>query len=108
MNKALSDSIKEEYIRNNMELFEMAYLEWSHRVHTRTRFKRSPTAYTNFIKKVRMDFNYSPKTCAIDIWNRFLFTPITMGIDERVRKEKLKNPNIRRVLGYITPVKEFV
>jgi len=108
MNKALSDSIKEEYVRNNMDIFEKAYLEWAEKVHHRNRYKRKPTAYTNFIEKVRIDFKYSPKTCAVDIWNKFLFTPITMGIDERVKKEKLKDPNIRRALGYITPIKEFV
>lgn len=95
------DQRKYDYVKANIELFEKAYLEFADRKNNRNRHKRYPTSFSTFVEQVRKDFNYSTKTVSIDIWNKFLFNEIIMGIHERYRKEQNKTLSARRALGYI-------
>lgn len=95
------DQLKKNFVHNNMELYELAYNEYTTRTNNRNKHKRVPTNYSKFIELARKEFNYSPKTVSCDIWNKFIFTDVILGIHDRKRLENLNHPVTRRLLGYI-------
>lgn len=99
------DSIKKEFVKNNMKLYELAYNEFTTRTNNRNKHKRWPTNYSKFIELARVEFGYSFKTSSCDIWNKFIFTDIILGIHDRKKLANLNHPITRRILGYIDPKK---
>lgn len=95
------DQLKKNFVHSNMELYELAYNEFTTRTNNRNKHKRHPTHYSQFIELARKEFNYSPKTVSTDIWNKFIFTEIILGIHDRNRLQNLNHPVTRRMLGYI-------
>src|SRR5882757_7993190 len=101
-NQYTSTKDKEQFVRDNMELFEKAYIEFYTRTHLRSKHKKERTNYSLFIEKARETFGYSIKTVAVDIWNKFIFTEIILGVIDRYRNEKrINDMRIRNVLGYV-------
>lgn len=78
---------KKQFVRDNMVLFEKAYLGYKN---GGTRYKRKlhNSAYSEFITIARKKFNYSPKTSSVDIWTKFQFPEINAGINDRERVKK--------------------
>jgi hypothetical protein len=100
------DRLKKEFAQRNIELFERAYIEKLNKKHLRHKHKAAPTAYGEFIAAAREEFKYSKGTVDIDIWLKFQFSEITMGIEDRMKKRKLMEPAARKTLGYISVEKE--
>lgn len=100
-NLSEQDKLKKEFVKNNIELYELAYNEFTTRTNNRNKHRRLPTNYSKFIELARTEFNYSPKTSSCDIWNKFIFTEIILGIHDRKKLQNLNHPITRRMLGYI-------
>lgn len=99
-NHNLIDIRKRDFVRNHMELFEVAYFEiTSHKTHSRYGKK-----FQEFIRLAREEFKYSKSTVSKDIWSKFCFTEIIMGINDRKKQMVYNEPRIRKVLGYIENV----
>jgi len=93
---------KEQFVRDNMELFEKAYIEYYTRTHLRSKHRKEKTSYSLFIEKARERFGYSSKTVPVDIWSKFMFTEIVLGVIDRYRTNvRINDMRIRNVLGYV-------
>lgn len=100
--KNTSSKDKEQFVRDNMQLFEKAYIEFYTRTHLRIKRKKEKTNYNLFIEKARETFGYSANTVPVDIWSKFMFTEIILGVIDRYRNEKrINDMQIRNVLGYV-------
>lgn len=74
LSKLARYKIMREYIDANIDLYNKAYAEKATGKHLRHKHHAPPTAFGEFILKVRKDFEYSPRTVDIDIWNKFMLS----------------------------------